>query len=421
MDHKNALIILAKWPELGKTKSRIAEETSSEFALNFSKACLGDIVSNLSDISNYDLLVGADNENELIQFRNSYGIKGLVLKWTSQDWRKALSEKISFLFTSLLKKYEKVIMIPMDVPFLPKEAIQKAFKELDKKEKVIGPEFNGGLYLIGLKSLKQGLFENVRWSTEHSCNDIINNGGGFEKFYLLQNMNDLNRVQDLINNYEYLKLNCKHSFNVLNQYGYDKMKIGEYVNFDELNLNIPVALGIIEREGKNGEEILLQIRNKPAIDLENTGKLEIPGGVIERRENAHESIIRETLEETGLKVRIKTNLNMCSSKVFNKESNSYTPFCCVQQTVGDRAYLGICFLCEPIGGEIKENVQETKGFRWVTLVELRNMLNNQPEQFFNLCVSVLRHYVAMKIQAKVIKIILNEKNNGRRNRNKTHV
>ena len=47
MDKRNAVLIYAKWPRLGECKTRIARDTSDEFAYKFSVACLNDLIGNL--------------------------------------------------------------------------------------------------------------------------------------------------------------------------------------------------------------------------------------------------------------------------------------------------------------------------------------------------------------------------------------
>ena len=69
MDNENVLVMFAKYPELGKTKTRIGEETTPLFALEFTKACLEDTLLNLNGNSYYDMLVAVDMEEDLEKFR----------------------------------------------------------------------------------------------------------------------------------------------------------------------------------------------------------------------------------------------------------------------------------------------------------------------------------------------------------------
>ena len=64
----DAIIIYAKWPELNKTKTRIAEETTPEFARDISMACLDDVVSHIAFSPEYDVYFGVNTEQELYNF-----------------------------------------------------------------------------------------------------------------------------------------------------------------------------------------------------------------------------------------------------------------------------------------------------------------------------------------------------------------
>ncbi|MCK4437998.1 NUDIX domain-containing protein, partial [Candidatus Bathyarchaeota archaeon] len=58
---------------------------------------------------------------------------------------------------------------------------------------------------------------------------------------------------------------------------------------------IPGVAGII----LDGDSVLLSIRGKPPSE----GKWGLPGGAVEVGETVEEALIREILEETGVKVR----------------------------------------------------------------------------------------------------------------------
>lgn len=210
MSNKNALVILAKWPEIGKTKSRIASETSQEFALNFSNACMKDLVKNLLGSKKYKILVGTDTEEELGKFMHEYDLEGLTLKSKSPQWKDSLSEKINFLFEKLLRIYEKVILIPMDLPFLSEEVISEALDKLENNDFVIGPEHNGGVYLIGMKRFNKHLFRNVAWSTKIACKGLVKNFNDHGECVLLLERDDLNTLQDVFRNYNEVVSKCEN-------------------------------------------------------------------------------------------------------------------------------------------------------------------------------------------------------------------
>jgi uncharacterized protein len=205
---KNVLVMLAKKPELGKVKTRIAKETSEDFALKFALSSIKDVITNIKDSRCYDFVVATDTPQELEWFEKAHNLPGILIE-PSED--KNLSYKMNFVFNTLLKnyEYEKTTLIPMDVPFITSTEIIFALSKLNNNNYVLGPEPNGGVYLIGIRkdSLNNKLFNNVAWSTPHSFDSLMGNLGK-EHTYVLNQKDDLNTFQDILNNKENIKLFC---------------------------------------------------------------------------------------------------------------------------------------------------------------------------------------------------------------------
>jgi rSAM/selenodomain-associated transferase 1 len=61
---------------------------------------------------------------------------------------------------------EKAILIGSDYPSLRAELLEQAFSDLDQSEVVLGPTYDGGYYLIGMRRWLPQLFDGIAWSTE---------------------------------------------------------------------------------------------------------------------------------------------------------------------------------------------------------------------------------------------------------------
>jgi uncharacterized protein len=69
-----------------------------------------------------------------------------------------------------------VCVIGADIPGITCAEIAKAFQALGGHDAVFGPAPDGGYWLIGLKrarAVPPGLFDGVRWSSEHALADTI--------------------------------------------------------------------------------------------------------------------------------------------------------------------------------------------------------------------------------------------------------
>ena len=59
-----------------------------------------------------------------------------------------------------------VIVIGTDIPALNRSIIQSAFEALTENDVVIGPDMDGGYYLIGTRLRKAAIFDDIDWSSE---------------------------------------------------------------------------------------------------------------------------------------------------------------------------------------------------------------------------------------------------------------
>lgn len=399
---ENVVIIFAKKPEFGKTKTRIAKETSNKFAYEFSKACFTDLINKISKSDYYDLLIGVDSLNDLAWFQKNYALDGLVVNSKIKkdlDNLKQQSIKFENIFSKLLNnyKYRKAILIPMDIPFILEEDIITAFARMEEKKFVLGPEINGGVYLIGYRNpYKVKIFKNVRWSTSNSFNDLVTNCRK-ENVFSLKLKNDLNLPEDIKILKNEIQYHCPVLYDFLNHNKYYDSMQKKYIDFDDISISIPIALNIVQKRGKKEIEILLQNRFKPISDPENNNKIEIPSGLIRRYKLAYEIAIRETKDKAGILTKLNKQYNYKTTKIVNdnKIIENYYPFCVQQQIEGGRSYLSLVFITDYYSGELKENVQKTRNPRWIPVSKLKDLIEEKPENFYSLSLAALKSYFNM--------------------------
>ncbi|MDF0652419.1 MAG: hypothetical protein CV081_09420 [Nitrospira sp. LK265] len=78
-----------------------------------------------------------------------------------------LGARMNQAFQTLFAQgYRQVVLIGTDVPTLPLEHFKLALTSLENHDLVLGPAFDGGYYLIGLKRMALDLFDNIPWSTD---------------------------------------------------------------------------------------------------------------------------------------------------------------------------------------------------------------------------------------------------------------
>lgn len=117
--------------------------------------------------------------NETIQEGNSFGEK--------------LSTAIEAVFD---QGFEKVIIVGNDSPGLTAAAIQKANVSLDHNELVLGPDFKGGAYLIGISKsvFNKDLFATLDWKTSKVFKQL--KALSTEQSFILKPLSDFNSFAD---------------------------------------------------------------------------------------------------------------------------------------------------------------------------------------------------------------------------------
>ena len=159
------LIIFSRYPEPGKTKTRmipaLGAEGASELQRQMTEHCLNTAKKLLS------------SRNITIEVHFSGGNKELMAEWLGQDLEYVpqitgvLGDKMCSAFDrSFGLGTQRVVTIGIDCPDINQEILENAFDSLQNQDLVIGPARDGGYYLIGLNQTIPQLFRNINWGTE---------------------------------------------------------------------------------------------------------------------------------------------------------------------------------------------------------------------------------------------------------------
>ncbi len=184
---RQCLVILAKTPIFSDVKTRLKSKIGKKNTLIFYKFCRN-CVRDLKSKHDYDMKIAIAEKDAV---SNNY--------WNGFDTffakGKNLSEKQYFIFKKLLKIYESVILIGIDIPQLEKKLIKNAFRFLTRNDYIIGPSSDGGFYLIGSKSkIAKEVWENTEWSSPKTLKTFVCSLG--YKPYKLKKYTDVDEFYD---------------------------------------------------------------------------------------------------------------------------------------------------------------------------------------------------------------------------------
>ncbi len=161
MQHNlNALIVVAKRPAPGKTKTRLCPPLTPELASALYESFLFDTLDQMRQVTNSHHVIAYLDE------RDYFKHLAPDFELTQQEGAD-LGERLDRALTSYLSRgHERVIIMDSDSPTLPPEYLSQAFDVLsDGADVVLGPCDDGGYYLIGIKRPAPRLLREVHMST----------------------------------------------------------------------------------------------------------------------------------------------------------------------------------------------------------------------------------------------------------------
>lgn len=187
---KNLIITFTRNPELGKVKSRLAKSIGDTAALKIYTLLLKHTKNVLQEL-NCDKAVYYS-----VKVRDN-DIWDATVFQKHQQHGNNLGERMRNAFQKGFNDgYNKIIIVGSDLYDLNTNVINKAFKQLEQYDTVIGPAQDGGYYLLGMKSLHASVFDIKNWGTETVYKQTIAKLNT-KSVYVLETLNDIDYVEDL--------------------------------------------------------------------------------------------------------------------------------------------------------------------------------------------------------------------------------
>ncbi|MBN1401798.1 MAG: TIGR04282 family arsenosugar biosynthesis glycosyltransferase [Anaerolineae bacterium] len=168
---KRALIVVAKVPSPGQTKTRLCPALTAQEAVELYRAFLLDTLHLMQQVQEADHVIAYLPEDAEPYFRTIAPQGFLSVPQRGED----LGQRLSHVLASYLADgYDQAVVMNSDGPTLPASYLMEAFRRLDQPEidVVLGPSDDGGYYLIGLKRACSALFE-VTMSTPTVLDDTL--------------------------------------------------------------------------------------------------------------------------------------------------------------------------------------------------------------------------------------------------------
>jgi rSAM/selenodomain-associated transferase 1 len=158
-----ALIVVAKEPVPGLTKTRLCPPFTPEAAAEFYHCLMLDTLALMARLEGVDHTVAYAPSSAHGYFKNLVPNGFRLIPQEGANLGERLANALSH---HLDLGYRRVVIMNSDGPTLPLACLAEAFCALGDADITLGPSRDGGYYLIGMKRLHADLFQAISWSTE---------------------------------------------------------------------------------------------------------------------------------------------------------------------------------------------------------------------------------------------------------------
>ena len=158
------LIVFTRYPEPGRTKTRLIPVLGSFGAANLHRLMAQRTIARSLFLQNSRQLS--------VEIHHTGGSPQQMQDWLGTDliYQNQIDGDLGAKMTAAFQKsfdsgVDKVAIIGTDCPDLKAEILAQAFDELSDRDLVLGPAKDGGYYLIGLRKAIPELFDGIKWGT----------------------------------------------------------------------------------------------------------------------------------------------------------------------------------------------------------------------------------------------------------------
>lgn len=191
------LIVFTRYPEPGKVKTRLIPALGEAGAAELCRDMTAYTLSCMDELQRWPPIpieVRFDGGNECLM-RRAFGPR---LRYTPQGTGD-LGARMSRAFGSAFRDGARaVVIVGTDCPGLTSELVRNAFELLETTDLVLGPAYDGGYYLIGLRHPAAHLFTDIPWGSETVLQDTLRRAeDSLSSYKLLRTLHDVDRPDDL--------------------------------------------------------------------------------------------------------------------------------------------------------------------------------------------------------------------------------
>jgi rSAM/selenodomain-associated transferase 2/rSAM/selenodomain-associated transferase 1 len=192
------IIVMARWPEAGKAKTRLIPALGSDGAANLHSCLVRHTLKTVCEFA------GRHRCEIEVQFAGGttddmQRLFGDSLRYTPQQGESLGDRMSSAISSAFAQGCRRGVVIGTDSPQLQVHHLEEAFFSLQHTDVAIGPAIDGGYYLIGMCEHDRKLFQDIRWGGETVLSETLQKVRQIHKTYtLLPVLSDVDFPEDLV-------------------------------------------------------------------------------------------------------------------------------------------------------------------------------------------------------------------------------
>ncbi len=163
---QEALVIMARYPEEGAVKTRLARDLGPRQTIRLYRAFIDDLAGKFGTLHRPLIWYYFPESSPFAQlFSQRYPCRPQA--------GSSLQERMLRIFEDLFGEgFQRVVVIGADVPHIPVEAVEEAFALLSAMDVILRPSSDGGYHLIGLRAAGD-LFSGISMGTDRVLRETV--------------------------------------------------------------------------------------------------------------------------------------------------------------------------------------------------------------------------------------------------------
>jgi rSAM/selenodomain-associated transferase 1 len=189
------LVVMARAPQAGRVKRRLAREIGATAAAGFYRALIGRQIRALANDPRWTLWLFITPDRALAH----PAWRSVPRRNVQPQGKGDLGERMKRPFRTLPPG--PLVLVGSDIPLMRLQHVWRAFRLLGRHELVFGPASDGGFWLVGARRsrpLPKSLFDGVRWSTADALADSLATLPSHLSVGFADTLDDVDEVADYV-------------------------------------------------------------------------------------------------------------------------------------------------------------------------------------------------------------------------------